>query len=187
MSRRFWVSLLFSIPLVLLSMAEMVPGMVPAGMQSGRGLVWLQFLLAAPVVLWGGLPFFERGWQSIVNRSLNMFTLIALGTGTAFVYQRGRRGRPRHLSRLVPSSRRGRGLLRAGRGDRHAGLAGPGARAASPPPDRQCHSRACSGWPPRRLAGSARMDAKRTCRSIRSFRAIGCGSGPARRFPSTAW
>ena len=86
MSRRFWFSLLFSIPLVLISMSEMVPGMVSADMKSGRSMVWLQFLLAAPVVLWGGLPFFERGWQSIVNRSLNMFTLIALGTGTAFLY-----------------------------------------------------------------------------------------------------
>ena len=86
MSRRFWVCVLLSAPLVLLSMAEMVPGLSPSRLLSGRGLVWLQFLLAAPVVLWGGLPFFERGWQSIVNRSLNMFTLIALGTGTAFAY-----------------------------------------------------------------------------------------------------
>jgi P-type Cu+ transporter len=86
MRRRFWVCLLLSVPLVLLSMSEMAPGLVPSSIISGRGLVWLQFLLAAPVVLWGGLPFFERGWKSIVNRNLNMFTLIALGTGTAFVY-----------------------------------------------------------------------------------------------------
>jgi P-type Cu+ transporter len=86
MSRRFWVCVLLTVPLVLLSMSEMVPGLVPSSIPSGRGLVWLQFLLAAPVVLWGGLPFFERGWKSIINRSLNMFTLIALGTGTAFVY-----------------------------------------------------------------------------------------------------
>ena len=86
MSRRFWVCLLLSAPLVLLSMSEMVPGLKPWGFLSGRSLVWLQLLLAAPVVLWGGLPFFERGWQSVVNRNLNMFTLIALGTGTAFVY-----------------------------------------------------------------------------------------------------
>jgi Cu+-exporting ATPase len=50
----------------------------------GPGAVWLQLLLATPVVLWGGYPFFERGYQSIVNRSLNMFTLIALGTGAAY-------------------------------------------------------------------------------------------------------
>jgi Cu+-exporting ATPase len=49
-------------------------------------MVWLQFVLATPVVLWGGLPFFQRGWASILNRNLNMFTLIAIGTGTAYVY-----------------------------------------------------------------------------------------------------
>jgi Cu+-exporting ATPase len=86
MSRRFWICLLLTVPLVLLSMSEMVPGLLPSTIRSARGLVWLQFLLAAPVVLWGGLPFFERGWRSVVNRNLNMFTLIALGTGTAFVY-----------------------------------------------------------------------------------------------------
>jgi Cu+-exporting ATPase len=86
MSRRFWICLLLTVPLVLLSMSEMVPGLLPSTIRSARGLVWLQFLLAVPVVLWGGLPFFERGWRSVVNRNLNMFTLIALGTGTAFVY-----------------------------------------------------------------------------------------------------
>ena len=53
---------------------------------SPRLLTWIQFVLATPVVLWGGWPFFERGWQSIVNRSLNMFTLIAIGVGAAYVY-----------------------------------------------------------------------------------------------------
>ena len=51
-----------------------------------RAIGWIELLLATPVVLWGGWPFFQRGWASIVNRSLNMFTLIALGTGTAYVY-----------------------------------------------------------------------------------------------------
>ena len=51
-----------------------------------RAIGWIELLLATPVVLWGGWPFFERGWASLVNRSLNMFTLIALGTGTAYVY-----------------------------------------------------------------------------------------------------
>ncbi len=86
MSRRFWISVILTVPLVVLSMAEMVPGLVPSSVAPLPVLVWLQFLLAAPVVLWGGLPFFERGWKSIVNRNLNMFTLIAIGTGTAFVY-----------------------------------------------------------------------------------------------------
>ena len=82
MTRRFWICLALSVPLVLLSMAEMVPGLIPSNFLTGPGLVWVQLLLAAPVVLWGGLPFFKRGWQSLVSRNLNMFTLIALGTGT---------------------------------------------------------------------------------------------------------
>jgi P-type Cu+ transporter len=86
MSRRFWISLILTAPLVLLSMAEMVPGLVSLTFTAGRSVVWIQFLLAAPVVLWGGQPFFERGRRSIVNRNWNMFTLIALGTGTAFAY-----------------------------------------------------------------------------------------------------
>jgi P-type Cu+ transporter len=86
MSRRLWICALLTLPLLVLSMAEMVPGLVWPGVLSGRALVWIQLVLAAPVVVWGGLPFFERGWSSVVHRSLNMFTLIALGTGTAFVY-----------------------------------------------------------------------------------------------------
>ncbi|MFI5456320.1 MAG: heavy metal translocating P-type ATPase [Isosphaerales bacterium] len=86
MSRRFWISLVLTMPLLLISMAEMVPGLVLPGFLSGRALVWIQLALAMPVVVWGGFPFFERGWASLVHRKLNMFTLIALGTGTAFVF-----------------------------------------------------------------------------------------------------
>ncbi len=86
MTRRFWICLALSVPLVVLSMAEMVPGLVPSGISSSTGLLWVQLLLAAPVVLWGGFPFFERGWKSVLSRNLNMFTLIALGTGSAFVF-----------------------------------------------------------------------------------------------------
>jgi Cu+-exporting ATPase len=83
MTRRFWVSLGLTIPVLALAMGEML---APA-LFSRLGVtlsLWLQMLLAAPVVLWGGWPFFVRGWQSIVTRSLNMFTLIALGTAAAF-------------------------------------------------------------------------------------------------------
>ena len=86
MSRRFWISLVLTIPLLLLSMVEMIPGWTPPTFLSGRVLVWVQFALATPVVLWGGLPFFERGWSSLVNRRLNMFTLIAMGTGVAYLF-----------------------------------------------------------------------------------------------------
>ena len=74
----------------------------------GHGLIaqnlanWIQFALATPVVLWAGWPFFERGWQSLVTRNLNMFTLIAIGTGTAYALQRRRDARARTLPRRFP-------------------------------------------------------------------------------------
>ena len=88
MTRRFWISLALTIPLLLMAMAGMVGGM-PAqgsGWLSGTKLSWIQLLLATPVVLWGGWPFFQRGWTSIINRSTNMFTLIAMGTGVAYFF-----------------------------------------------------------------------------------------------------
>ena len=86
MTRRFWVSLALTVPLVLIDMANMLRGMHMQHVLSGGWLAWLELLLASPVVLWGGWPFFQRGWASVVNRSTNMFTLIAMGTGVAYVY-----------------------------------------------------------------------------------------------------
>jgi P-type Cu+ transporter len=86
MKRRFWVSLALAVPVLLLAMSEMMPGQPLQHALTPRLITWLQFVLATPVVLWGGWPFFQRGWASIVNRSLNMFTLIALGTGAAWLY-----------------------------------------------------------------------------------------------------
>lgn len=86
MSRRFWASAVLSIPLVLLVMAQHFVEHAWGGLLAGRASVWLQFALATPVVLWGGRPFFERGWASIANRRLNMFSLIALGVGVAYGY-----------------------------------------------------------------------------------------------------
>jgi Cu+-exporting ATPase len=85
MTRRFWISAAVSVPVLLLAMGEMV-GLSFDWLGSPRTLGLLEFMLATPVVLWGGWPFFVRGWQSIVNRSLNMFTLIGLGTGVAYTY-----------------------------------------------------------------------------------------------------
>ena len=86
MTRRFWVSVALTVPLLGVAMADMLPGMpVKSSLPLGR-LEWLELFLATPVVLWGGWPFFQRGWASIVNRSTNMFTLIAMGTGVAYVY-----------------------------------------------------------------------------------------------------
>jgi P-type Cu+ transporter len=85
MSRRFWVGVALTLPLLGLEMGGMALPEI-AGRLSMTARLWIQLVLAAPVVLWGGWPFFVRGWQSMVTRSLNMFTLIALGTGAAFGY-----------------------------------------------------------------------------------------------------
>jgi len=86
MSRRFWLSLILTAPLFFLAMADMLPGQPLQHVLSLRLLPWIELILATPVVLWGGWPFFQRGWASVIHRSLNMFTLIALGTGAAYVY-----------------------------------------------------------------------------------------------------
>jgi Cu+-exporting ATPase len=86
MTRRFWVSAVLTLPAFITSMSEMWPGARISFGLSAAGLGWLQLLVTTPVVLWGGWPFFVRGWASLENRQLNMFTLIALGTATAFGY-----------------------------------------------------------------------------------------------------
>lgn len=86
MSRRFWVSVVFTVPLVILTMGHLIPGNPLAHWASGRVMAWAELILATPVVLWCGWPLFVRGWQSVIHRSLNMFTLIAMGVGVAYVY-----------------------------------------------------------------------------------------------------
>lgn len=86
MTRRFWISLVLSVPVLFLAMSEMIPGQPVQRALAPSFLSWSQFILATPVVLWGGWPFFQRGWISVVNRSLNMFTLVAIGVGTAYLY-----------------------------------------------------------------------------------------------------
>jgi Cu+-exporting ATPase len=84
MTRRFRISLVLTVPLLAIAMADMLPGMPVE--HALPNLTWIELLLATPVVLWGGWPFFQRGWASIVNRSTNMFTLIAMGTGVAYLF-----------------------------------------------------------------------------------------------------
>ncbi len=86
MTRRFWVGAVLALPLLVLEMGRHVFGLpvdrfIPAAANS-----WVQLVLGTPVVLWAGWPFFQRGWASIVSRHLNMFTLIAIGTGAAYAY-----------------------------------------------------------------------------------------------------
>ncbi len=84
MSKRFWFCLFLSIPLLITSMAEMIPGF--ENLAHAPLTRWMQFIFATPVVLWGGWPFFQRAFDSVIHRSLNMFTLIAIGTGAAYSF-----------------------------------------------------------------------------------------------------
>src|SRR3989475_519721 len=86
MTRRFWIGLALTVPLLASMVGDMLPGEPLRHLISPRVSAWVQLALATPVVLWAGWPFFVRGWASIVNRSLNMFTLIALGTGVAWTF-----------------------------------------------------------------------------------------------------
>lgn len=86
MRRRLWISAVFTIPVFIIAMSELIPGLELERQFGVRPLQWAQFGLAIPVVLWGGWPFFVRGWQSLVNRYLNMFTLIGIGVAVAFSY-----------------------------------------------------------------------------------------------------
>jgi Cu+-exporting ATPase len=86
MIRRFWVGVALTVPLLAIAMVDMLPGMPVQRALPGGWLPWIELLLASPVVLWGGWPFFQRGWASVVNRSTNMFTLIAMGTGVAYLF-----------------------------------------------------------------------------------------------------
>jgi Cu+-exporting ATPase len=86
MTRRFWISVALTVPLLAIAMANMFSSTSPRRPFLAAWLPWIELLLATPVVLWAGWPFFQRGWASIVNRSTNMFTLIAIGTGLAYFY-----------------------------------------------------------------------------------------------------
>jgi P-type Cu+ transporter len=86
MTRRFWIGLVLSVPIFVLEMGGHIPALHLHDLVPPRISTWIQFALSTPVVLWAGWPFFERAWASVVHRQLNMFSLIALGTGTAYVY-----------------------------------------------------------------------------------------------------
>ena len=83
MKRRLWASIVLTSPLLILMLLDLFPGQ---HWFSPSAIGWIQFAFATPVVLWAGWPFFERGWMSLVNRHFNMFTLIALGTGTSYLF-----------------------------------------------------------------------------------------------------
>ena len=86
MTRRFWVGSALTVPVFVLEMGGHIPALGLHEFVSPQVSTWIQFALSTPVVLWAGWPFFQRAWASIVHRSLNMFSLIALGTGSAYLY-----------------------------------------------------------------------------------------------------
>jgi Cu+-exporting ATPase len=86
MRRRFWISAVLTIPSLAIGMSELIPGAPVQRLIAPNVAAWVQLVIASPVILWGGWPFFVRLWQSIVNRSPNMFTLIGLGTGVSYSY-----------------------------------------------------------------------------------------------------
>jgi Cu+-exporting ATPase len=86
MTRRFWIGVALTLPLLAVMVSDVLPGHPLQRLLPGQLLGWIELALATPVVLWAGWPFFERGWASIVHRSPNMFTLIAIGTGAAYLY-----------------------------------------------------------------------------------------------------
>ena len=148
---------------------------------------WVQFALATPVVLWAGWPFFERGWASLVSRNLNMFTLIAMGTGVAWIYS--------VVATLAPGAfpaafrgqrRRGRGLFRSGGGHHRAGAARPGARTARARNDRRRDQGAARSGAEDSRGAFAPTAPTRRSRSSTSRSATSCACGPARRCRSTA-
>ena len=86
MTTRFWIGATLTLPVFVLAMAHAIPALARQSWVDSHVSRWIQFALAAPVVCWAGWPFFQRGWRSVVTRNLNMFTLIAIGVGAAFVF-----------------------------------------------------------------------------------------------------
>jgi len=86
MTRRLWVCIGFTLPLLAVMVSDLLSGQPIQHLLSGRTLGWVEFAFATPVVFWGGWPFFQRGWNSIISRHLNMFTLISIGSGSAYLY-----------------------------------------------------------------------------------------------------
>ncbi len=86
MTRRFWISAALTLPLLAIMVSDLLPTHPIQGLLKGPLLGWFELAIASPVVIWGGWPFFQRGWASIVSRNLNMFTLISIGAGSAYLY-----------------------------------------------------------------------------------------------------
>ena len=184
MTRRFWIGLALAVPVFALEMGGHLTGLhMLLGTQLSN---WIQLALATPVVLWAGWPFFERGWDSLKTRNLNMFTLIAMGTGVAWVYSVVATVVSADLPAGLPAAGwLGRGLFRSRGGDHRTGAAGPGTGTA------------CAGADVRRDQGAAWSCAQdgtahqcrwcgRRCRNrCHCVSATSCACALAKKCPST--
>src|SRR6516162_1297148 len=186
MTRRFWIGTALAVPVVILEMGAHLPGLNFHHFVSPQLAIWVQFLFATPVVLWAGWLFFVRGWASVRNRSLNMFSLIALGIGTAFLYSLAATFAPS----LFPENLRQDGVVPV---------------ITKPPPSSPCsfcwarfwncaHASKpaapfalCSISLQKRHGGSAPMAAKMTCRLKQFKSAIACACARATACRSMAW
>ena len=181
MTRRFWVSAVLSGAVLLLAMGHMLPGN-PLGAFFRIRRSADELALATPVVLWGGWPFFVRGWQSLVHRSLNMFTLIALGVGVAWGFRSWRLVAPDIFPPCLRMRMAASVLLRGRRRHRGARACWPGAGTARPCAIPVPHPRVARSCAEDRAPRRRPTAAKRTCRSSTSRSATDCACGRARRF-----
>ena len=132
MTRRLWIGAALTLPLLAVMVSDVLPGH-PLQHLLGPLLGWMELILATPVVLWGGWPFFERGWASIVHRSLNMFTLIAIGSGAAYLYSVVAVLAPGLFPRNLPRCLgKPRSLFRGSRSHHGSGPAGTSAGVEGP-------------------------------------------------------
>ena len=181
MARRFRVGIALSLPLLALAMADHFAEPTLDALITSRKVAWIQLILATPAVLWGGWPFFWSGWASLVNRRLNMFTLIALGTGVAYFYSLVAALAPG--SSLDPSARPKEKSRSISRRPRSSSPWCCSARSSNCARDRRpaAPSARCSISRRNTPALSVTTAPRRTSRSKRSWRATSCGSVPARR------
>ena len=175
MTRRFWIGVVLGAPVFLVTMGDMVSGGALMH-RLGAGVVnWIGLALAIPVVLWCGRPFFERMWASFVNASPNMFTLIGIGTGAAFVYSAAATVAPGAFPARPAGARRRRDVLRHGRGHHRARAPRPGSGAARASPHRRRDPAAAGAGAEDGADGARRSRGRRPARV-----------GPARRYAARA-
>ena len=175
MTRRFWVAVALGLPVLLLAMLPMAG--VPLDKWIGaKPIAWIEFVLSTPVVLWAGWPFFQRAWRSVLTWNLNMFTLIALGTGAAYCYSVVVLLFPGIIPEAFRQGGQNRGLFRGGGGDYGPGPARPGAGGPRAPP----HGQRAPGTA---VAGPADRAArwKMVKERVIPLRASAAGQHPSRR------